>query len=110
MHGGADGWDSVFDRVAREWEGITVMPRAWDDPTYNPGCYTDPLSRNQHMVDLCAHWRDVWGMVPVCWAFAGSWASGTGHCARRARQAGIKTIDYGVSTDGLRPAFERRLG
>jgi hypothetical protein len=34
----------------------------------------------------------------VCLAFAQAYASGTGHCARAARKAGIPVLDYGVST------------
>jgi hypothetical protein len=33
-----------------------------------------------------------------CAAFALSWDSGTGHCARLARDAGILTADFGVDT------------
>lgn len=51
--------------------------------------YGSPRARNQHMADLGAD---------VCLAFATSWASGTGMCARMARKAGIPVFDWGVST------------
>lgn len=53
--------------------------------------FTDPLARNLHMISLGAY---------ECHAFALSWRSGTGHCARHARKAGIPTFDWGVSTAG----------
>lgn len=51
--------------------------------------HPDPKARNLHMVGLGAD---------VCLAFAWCWASGTGHCARAARRAGIRTLDFGVPT------------
>ena len=46
--------------------------------------------RNQRMVDVGAD---------LCLTFADGWASGTGMCARMARTAGIRTVDYGVNTE-----------
>jgi len=82
VHGAAKGFDTIADEVARDFGLRVEAHRAQDHP--------DPLARNQHMVDLGAD---------ICLAFALDWASGTGHCARRARQAGIPTIDYGVNTE-----------
>jgi len=81
VHGDADGADRVFARIAQAW-GMTVEKH----PARQ---HRTPLVRNQHMVDLGA---------AVCVAAALQWASGTGHCARLARTAGIHTIDIGVST------------
>lgn len=53
--------------------------------------HPSPLARNLHMINLQP--------VPViCLALATRWASGTGHCARHARKAGIYTVDFGVDT------------
>lgn len=82
VHGGARGLDSIAARIAKAWTMPTECYPARDFPS--------PRARNQHMVDRGAD---------VCLAFATSWASGTGMCARMARRAGIHTIDYGVSTD-----------
>lgn len=79
------------DKMAAEWGhsmnggemGAVVLLEA------HPSC-GDPLGRNQHMVNMGAD---------ICLAFATRWASGTGHCARRARKAGIPTLDFGVSTE-----------
>lgn len=96
MHGAAPGWDDVFDRVATNWGGgMKVWRYPADDRS--PG-YTGPLSRNEYMVDLVTAWVRIYGYDAECWVFANRWASGTGHCARRARRAGIATYDYGVPT------------
>jgi len=79
VHGGARGTDLVAHYWATKWGWITEAHPAG----------SDPKARNQRMVDLGAD---------VCLAFATRWASGTGHCARAARRAGIRTVDYGVST------------
>jgi hypothetical protein len=81
IHGAADGADGMADRYAK-MIGVEREPYPAED-------FSSPLARNQHMVDLGAD---------VCLAFATKWASGTGHCARRARKAGIPVIDYGVDT------------
>src|SRR5690606_28867717 len=60
-------------------------------PDYDRWGGKAPLIRNQEMVDKGAN---------VCLAFATKWNSGTGHCARAARRAGIFVCDYGVSTVG----------
>jgi len=79
VHGGARGTDLLAHYWATKWGWITEAHPAGNDPK----------ARNQRMVDLGAD---------VCLAFATRWASGTGHCARAARRAGIHTVDYGVST------------
>ena len=81
VHGDAPGADWAFARIAQAW-GLTVEKH----PARQ---HRTPLVRNQHMVNLGA---------AVCVAAALQWASGTGHCARLARTAGIHTIDIGVST------------
>lgn len=88
-HGAAIGPDGlpagVDDWAARMWRGFGPL-----DPHPAAG-HPDPLARNLHMIRL--------EPVPsVCLAFALRWASGTGHCARHARKAGIQTFDYGVDT------------
>jgi hypothetical protein len=93
IHGAAEGWDTLFDSIVANWMGMQVLdyPAKWFD---------NPLKRNQFMVDLVSnHFRDFRKFEVVCWAFANRWASGTGHCARRARLAGIPVIDYGESTE-----------
>lgn len=88
VHGGAQGADMLADHV---WRQLRCEIRGLDPAeVYPAGDFPSPRARNQHMVDLGA---------TVCLAFATSWASGTGMCARMARRAGIHTIDYGVSTD-----------
>lgn len=82
VHGGARGLDTIAGRIAKAWTMPTEIHRARDFPS--------PRARNQHMVDRGAD---------VCCAFASTWASGTGMCARMARRAGIPTIDYGVPTE-----------
>lgn len=81
VHGDALGVDR---EAAKQWE-------LWGLPTeaHPASDHATPLDRNLHMVGLGAD---------LCIAFATRWASGTGHCARAARRAGIPTIDYGVST------------
>lgn len=89
IHGAAVGIDQMADRIAKDM-GVEREP--WPAHLF----YT-PLVRNKFMVNLGR------GLVQdgdevVVWAFARTWASGTGHCARHARQAGLTVIDYGVST------------
>jgi hypothetical protein len=79
--GNPAGADAMADRYARM---IGTKREA-----YPAADFPSPRHRNQHMVDLGAD---------VCLAFATSWASGTGMCARMARRAGIPVIDYGVDT------------
>lgn len=81
IHGKAKGADQLAQAV---W-----LRTPWQMEEYPASDFPDPKVRNQHMVDLGAD---------VCLAFALSWASGTGHCARAARRAGIPTIDLGVNT------------
>lgn len=84
VHGAAEGADTIADE---EWQAF-----AWllaDPERYPARDFASPRARNQYMVNLGA---------TVCLAFALSWASGTGMCARMARRAGIRVIDKGVST------------
>lgn len=79
VHGGAYGADAM----AGQWAKVARLPAE-----VYPAAGA-PRVRNQHMVDQGAD---------VCLAFALTWASGTGMCARMARKAGIPVIDYGVDT------------
>lgn len=81
VHGAAAGADNLADQIARYM--------GWSVERYPAGDFASPRARNQHMVDLGAD---------ICLAFAKTWASGTGMCARMARKAGIQVIDYGVGT------------
>lgn len=88
IHGGAQGADAIADSIWHSWRhrhNIRLAPAE----VHQIDDHAGPKQRNQHMVDLGA---------TVCLAFALAWASGTGHCARAARRAGITTIDYGVDT------------
>lgn len=97
VHGAADGWDSIFDKLCRSAPTIDVRSFPASD-------YTSPLVRNEVMVESLVYARDLDHRVE-CWAFAKKWASGTGHCARQARLHHIKTIDYGVDTRDPRSPF-----
>lgn len=79
VHGGAHGADWLASQLADLW--------MWKQESYPAKDFPDPKARNAHMVSLGAD---------ACLAFATSWPSGTGHCARLARKADIRTIDYGV--------------
>ena len=86
VHGGCPtGTDAAADAYARQ-AGIEVEVFE-PNPAYG---WQRWRIRNQAMVDAGAD---------LCLAFAGSWASGTGMCARMARAAGIPTVDYGVDTE-----------
>ena len=85
VHGDADGADRIAGRVARE----LGMRREPHTAIRGDGSARFRM-RNQRMVDAGAD---------VCLAFAVGWASGTGMCARMARRAGIRTVDYGVDTE-----------
>lgn len=90
VHGAAEGWDRVYHRAADAC-GIHIRPFPADQ-------HADPLARNEAMVALVLELSQKYPSKPACWAHARDWKSGTGHCARRARKAGIPTTDYGVST------------
>jgi hypothetical protein len=81
VHGAAVGVDIEAVHIW-QWLGNPTEAHPYER-------YGSPRARNQHMVDLGAD---------ICLAFATSWASGTGMCARMARKAGIPVIDWGVST------------
>lgn len=89
VHGNAPGADLL---ASLEWSRL-MSTREGDwlarPEFYNARDFPTPLARNAHMVSLGA---------TVCLAFALSWRSGTGNCARLARRAGIHTIDYGADT------------
>ena len=90
VHGACElgGADALADKIWTDW--VYSWPALFDEAErYRAQDFPDPKARNQFMVDLGA---------AVCLAFAESWISGSGHCARAARRAGIRTIDYGVST------------
>lgn len=90
VHGAADGWDEVYDQAARAF-GTHVRPFPADQ-------FPDPLARNEAMVAFVVELMNRYPSKPACWAHARDWKSGTGHCARRARKAGIPTTDFGVPT------------
>lgn len=81
VHGGAEGVDEQADLIVRAAGFQTEVHPASE--------HESPKHRNDYMVRLGAS---------QCLAFAETWASGTGHCARAARAAGIPTFDYGVPT------------
>jgi hypothetical protein len=89
IHGAADGIDSLFQEVCED-EGIET--ESWPAHLFH-----HPFARNEFMVNLAMGQRQL-GHEAVCWAFAREWASGTGHCARKARRAGLTVTDYGVNT------------
>ena len=89
IHGAAKGGDEIADQVwatwAAQWPDVYLMP-----PERHPAKdHADPKVRNAHMVELGAD---------ACAAVAKQWASGTGHCARLARAAGIPVWDFDVDT------------
>lgn len=81
VHGGAVGLDTIAGEIWESMGGTCEVHLASD--------FATPLLRNIHMVELGAD---------LCIAFAQSWKSGTGHCARYARANRIPVIDAGVST------------
>jgi len=85
IHGGAAG----VDRLADLWAHALGMRREVHKPVRGDGPDRFRI-RNQRMVDAGAD---------LCLTFADGWASGTGMCARMARAAGIRTVDYGVNTE-----------
>jgi plasmid maintenance system antidote protein VapI len=86
-HGAAFGVDGIAHDYA-------IANGYGYDPCPAPR-YPSAKARNQHMVDQGAD---------ICLAFALSWDSGTGQCARMARRAGIPVVDYGVDTRQDAPA------
>ena len=86
VHGGCPtGADAAADALAR---GAGVEVEVFEPlSAYGPQRFR---RRNQAMVNAGAD---------LCLTFADRWASGTGMCARMARAAGIRTVDYGVSTE-----------
>jgi hypothetical protein len=96
IHGAAPGIDLLTQEICQEL-GIYYEP--W--PAKH---FSHPFARNEFMVKIVAE-LDKQGNETVCWAFALKWASGTGHCARKARQYGLKVIDHGVSTEDKNDPF-----
>ena len=97
VHGNAEGIDSIFRDLAIEL-GVDHEP-------WKARLFISPLIRNKFMVNLVRKMQDVMDADTVCWAFARRWASGTGHCAREARRAGLNVLDYGVSTEDPKDPF-----
>lgn len=97
VHGDAPGCDQLAKKAADEM-GYEHEPHPWKEDGH-----PDPKARNTYMVELGADY---------CLAFARSWYSGTGNCARTARKHGIRTADFGVSTRTedrpARPVGEQR--
>lgn len=89
VHGAAVGTDSLVSDAALFY-GIR-------EESHPAARFANPKERNLHMVGLGAK---------ECHTFADKWASGTGHCARAARRAGILVIDHGVFTGYPRPVGE----
>lgn len=85
VHGGARGADTMAANLAEMFGwAVEAHPADWARYGKSAG-----FLRNVEMVSLGAN---------ICVVFALKWASGSGHCARAARRAGIPTIDIGVST------------
>lgn len=83
------GGDLIADQVWTDWVGS--WPDLFLPAERHPAAErSDPKARNLAMVNQGAD---------RCAAVADSYASGTGHCARAARRAGIPTQDFGVPTD-----------
>jgi hypothetical protein len=89
IHGDAVGIDTLFAEICDDL-GIEAEP-------WPARLFYSPLARNEFMVKLAKGLEDEGHTVEV-WALARSWKSGTGHCARKARQYGLRVVDYGVST------------
>lgn len=94
VHGLARGWDSVYDDVANAL-GIHVrgFKADWDTHGKRAGAL-----RNVDMIRFVTGLSEKYPSKPACWAHARAWDSGTGHCARAARKAGIPTTDFGAPT------------
>lgn len=80
VQGAAPGIDTWAAQMWAPFGPVESYP-ARDFPT--------PLLRNLHMISLD---------IDECHVFAMSWRSGSAHCARHARKAGIPTFDHGVDT------------
>ena len=82
IEGGAEGWDTVYGQAAEDL-----------------GVHRRRIDAVRDRVELVKQLMEKYPTKPACWAHARDWDSGTGHCARAAREAGIPTADYGVRTD-----------
>lgn len=93
VHGAARGADTIADSIWHDWR--LIWPEWFLHPERHPADWdahgkTAGFVRNQKMVSLGADF---------CAVFALAYESGTGHCARAARKAGIPTQDFGVNTE-----------
>lgn len=92
VHGAARGADLLCAAVWFEWHQVwpylcgecEAHPADWERHGKQAG-----FIRNAEMVNSGAD---------LCVAFAASFSSGTGHCARLARKAGIRVMDRGANT------------
>lgn len=80
IHGAAIGLDELGGAMWASFGPVEPYPAR---------LYGGPKPRNLYMISLD---------ITKCLSFAEKWASGTGHCARHARLAGIPTFDFGVDT------------
>lgn len=92
VHGAARGADTLAERA---WKHLqSARPGYLASPEQHPANWTKygkaagPI-RNAYMVNLGAN---------VCLTFARPGSVGTFDCARKARMAGIRVVDWGVST------------
>lgn len=81
VHGGAEGADTIADRIWTGWGRATHTIRP-DYAKHPPK--VAPLVRNQEMVDL--------GGYSICLAFPLGPSRGTRDCIERARAAGIPVL------------------
>jgi hypothetical protein len=93
VHGAAWGADTIADSIWHGWH--LAWPEWFLPPERHPADWdahgkAAGFIRNQKMVSLGADF---------CAVFALAYESGTGHCARAARKAGIPTQDFGVNTE-----------
>ena len=105
VHGDAEGADRMSGRLAvKLGMGVDPHPACWS--VCSPECPSGHRRINRRNQEYCpdAGFRRDAEMVALlapgefCLAFALRWASGTGHCARRARAAGLQVVDWGVDT------------
>lgn len=99
---GADRYGAEFCQDRPGWVAEPV-PADWEGPC-DTGCRPGHRKRNRDGREYCPAAGTRRNLVlvargaDVCAALATRWDSGTGHCARAAREAGIPVIDYGVDT------------
>lgn len=111
--GGAAGLDQMAAAMAKRRGLLVPAPHL---PDWRQHGRQAGMLRNLAMVEFVVGHSDP-ARDAVCAAFAQTWDSGTGHCARAARRAGIRTRDYGVDTraqardrgDAVRPPGSRSV-